>query len=106
MEIAKLTSKGQLTLPITIRRHLGVDCGDKIAFVEKNGEYILVNIDRLTLTERNSSMSIDNVAASMDLEGFEVGEEHKKYMYDRLAGKITIEDRIEHMNKKYGARDE
>ncbi len=30
MEIAKITSKGQLTLPISIRRQMGLDYGDKI----------------------------------------------------------------------------
>lgn len=30
---SKLTSKGQLTLPVEIRRHLGVGPKDKVAFV-------------------------------------------------------------------------
>ena len=31
MELAKLTSKGQITLPIAVRRKLGVKDGDKVA---------------------------------------------------------------------------
>jgi len=30
--LSTITGKGQVTLPVKIRRHLGVDIGDKIAF--------------------------------------------------------------------------
>lgn len=43
MELAKITSKGQITLPISIRRDLNLKDGDKVAFIEKDGNYILVN---------------------------------------------------------------
>ena len=43
MELAKITSKGQITLPITVRRNLNLKDGDKIAFVEQNGQYVLAN---------------------------------------------------------------
>lgn len=31
--VATITSKGQVTIPVRIRKHLGVDAADKIAFV-------------------------------------------------------------------------
>jgi AbrB family looped-hinge helix DNA binding protein len=38
--IATLTSKGQITLPSRMRRALGLQPGDKVAFVEdSNGDY-------------------------------------------------------------------
>ena len=43
MELAKITSKGQITLPISIRKMLNLKDGDKVAFIEKNGQYIVVN---------------------------------------------------------------
>lgn len=43
MELAKITSKGQITLPIAIRRVLNLKDGDKVAFIEKDGNYIIVN---------------------------------------------------------------
>ena len=43
MELAKITSKGQITLPISIRRMLKLKDGDKVAFVEKDGNFIVVN---------------------------------------------------------------
>lgn len=38
---AKVTSKGQITIPIEIRRALGVKAGDKVVF-EQNGDNISV----------------------------------------------------------------
>lgn len=43
MELAKVTSKGQITIPIDIRRKLGVKEGDKILFVEEEGRVIMMN---------------------------------------------------------------
>ena len=43
MELAKITSKGQITLPISIRKMLNLKDGDKVAFIEKNGQFIVVN---------------------------------------------------------------
>ena len=51
MELAKITSKGQITLPISIRRMLNLKDGDKVAFIEKNGQYILVNPVSLAIEE-------------------------------------------------------
>ena len=43
MELAKITSKGQITLPISIRRSLKLNDGDKVAFIEKDGQFIIIN---------------------------------------------------------------
>ena len=43
MEIAKVTSKGQITIPIDIRRKLGVKEGDKILFIEEGDRVIIMN---------------------------------------------------------------
>jgi len=43
MEVAKITSKGQITIPIDIRRRLGVKEGDKVLFVEEQGRFFMMN---------------------------------------------------------------
>lgn len=43
MEVAKVTSKGQITIPIDIRRRLGVKEGDKILFIEERGKIVMMN---------------------------------------------------------------
>jgi AbrB family looped-hinge helix DNA binding protein len=41
---ATVTSKGQLTLPIELRRQLGVETGSKINFVIQNGKAELIPV--------------------------------------------------------------
>lgn len=43
MELAKVTSKGQITLPIAVRKKLGVKEGDKVLFLEDQGRIVVVN---------------------------------------------------------------
>ncbi|GHV28674.1 AbrB family transcriptional regulator [Synergistales bacterium] len=43
MELAKITSKGQITLPIEIRRKLRLKDGDKIAFIEMDNQIVVAN---------------------------------------------------------------
>lgn len=43
MELAKVTSKGQITLPIDIRKKLGIKEGDKVLFVEDNERIYILN---------------------------------------------------------------
>ncbi len=42
MASAALTSKGQITIPVEIRKKLGIKAGDRVRFIErKNGEISL-----------------------------------------------------------------
>lgn len=42
MTTATLTSKGQITIPLAVRRKLGLDAGDRVEFVElTSGEFAL-----------------------------------------------------------------
>lgn len=44
-EVATLTSKGQITLPKSIRQALGADTGSKLAFELRGGEVIVTRAD-------------------------------------------------------------
>ena len=48
MELAKMTSKGQLTVPASIRKKLGIGTGDQLLFYERDGQ-IAVSYTHLTL---------------------------------------------------------
>ena len=43
MELAKITTKGQITLPVGIRRKLHLKDGDKVAFIEIDNQIVLAN---------------------------------------------------------------
>ncbi|HBC95566.1 MAG TPA: AbrB/MazE/SpoVT family DNA-binding domain-containing protein [Clostridium sp.] len=51
MELAKITSKGQITIPIEIRKKLGLKDGDKVLFLEEGNKVIMVNSTLLALKE-------------------------------------------------------
>lgn len=43
MNLAKISSNGQITVPIEIRRLLGLKSGDKILFFQNNNGEIVIN---------------------------------------------------------------
>ena len=49
MELAKITLRGQITIPIEIRKRLGVKDGDKVIFLEENGRIIMENAAMIAL---------------------------------------------------------
>lgn len=56
METARVTSKGQITIPVRVRRRLGLKPGDTIIFVEKEGGYRVVNSSLASLVELQEEM--------------------------------------------------
>jgi AbrB family looped-hinge helix DNA binding protein len=51
MELAKVTLRGQITIPIEIRKKLGVKDGDKVIFIEENGRIVMENSVRIALKD-------------------------------------------------------
>ncbi|MGI6588733.1 MAG: AbrB/MazE/SpoVT family DNA-binding domain-containing protein [Peptococcia bacterium] len=51
MELAKVTVRGQITIPIAIRKKLNIKDGDKMVFLEENGKVIMANSAMLALRE-------------------------------------------------------
>lgn len=51
VELAKVTSKGQITIPIAIRKLLGIKEGDKVLFVQEGGKVVMRNASLDALAE-------------------------------------------------------
>lgn len=51
MELAKITAKGQITIPIHIRKRLNLKDGDKVIFIEENGRVVMENSTKVALRE-------------------------------------------------------
>ena len=51
MELAKITLRGQITIPVEIRKKLGVKDGDKVVFIEDNGRIVMENSVRVALKD-------------------------------------------------------
>lgn len=81
--ISTITSKGQITLPLVIRRHLGVDYKDRVAFVvESSGDI------KVRQVKYPDIQSLRGVAGAL-----------KKPLPFKEMRQIAAEDRL---NTKYG----
>ncbi|MFZ7103755.1 MAG: AbrB/MazE/SpoVT family DNA-binding domain-containing protein [Peptococcaceae bacterium] len=57
MELAKITSKGQITIPIQIRKMLNLKDGDKVVFMTDGGKVIMENPTRLAIKEAQEAFA-------------------------------------------------
>ncbi|TNG90233.1 AbrB/MazE/SpoVT family DNA-binding domain-containing protein [Testudinibacter sp. TR-2022] len=69
MELAKITSKGQITIPIAIRKKLNVKEGDKLLFVENNGKIEILNSTMLAIKEAQQAFQGEAEKAGLYSEG-------------------------------------
>ena len=51
MELAKVTSQGQITIPADIRKYLSLKGGDKVVLIKENGRVVMANSTMLALKE-------------------------------------------------------
>lgn len=51
MELAKVTSKGQITIPIDIRKKMGIKNGDKVLFIEDGNRIYIYNSSKEAFSE-------------------------------------------------------
>jgi len=66
MELARITSKGQITIPVAIRKKLGVKDGDKVLFIQEGDKIIMMNASINALLE--AQKSFDGVADELDIK--------------------------------------
>jgi AbrB family looped-hinge helix DNA binding protein len=66
MELAKITTRGQITIPAEIRKKLGVRDGDKVIFLEENGRIIMENAAMIVL--RNTQEAFAGEAERLGLK--------------------------------------
>jgi antitoxin PrlF len=57
MELAKITSKGQITIPVQIRKKLKLKEGDKVFFYEENGKVIFQNESQVAFATFQKEMA-------------------------------------------------
>ncbi len=58
MNLAKISANGQITVPVEIRRQLGLKSGDKILFFQKqNGEIVVSNASAAAIRKAQEAFS-------------------------------------------------
>ena len=55
--VSNVTSKGQVTIPAAVRRHLGVATPDKITFVVEDDGHVVLQHTKFTLRELRGIVS-------------------------------------------------
>lgn len=75
MEITKLSDKGQITLPISIRKKLQLKAGDKVVILEENGRFYMENSALMAF----SKVANDFKGAAIEA-GFNSEDEMQDYM--------------------------
>lgn len=75
MELAKVTSKGQITIPLAIRKSLQLKTGDKVFFEEHKGRIYIANSSQIAL-----SLVQKKMAGKAKKAGFETEEDVVAYI--------------------------
>jgi AbrB family looped-hinge helix DNA binding protein len=75
MELAKVTSKGQITIPRDVREKMNLKTGDKILFFEEYGKFFLQNSNSVALMEFQKAME-----GAADEAGFKNPDEVVNYI--------------------------
>lgn len=69
MNLAKISANGQITVPIEIRRLLGLKSGDKILFFQKqDGEIVVTNASAQAIRKAQTAFSGAAEAMGMSSE--------------------------------------
>lgn len=66
MELAKITAKGQITIPVQIRKMLNLKDGDKVVFLADDGKVVMENSTRLAIREAQAAFA--GLAEELGLE--------------------------------------
>ena len=75
MEVAKISSKGQITIPVSVRNKLKLKAGDKIVIFEENGRFYLENSAMMAFRRVEEAFAGEAAKA-----GFESEEDMQDYM--------------------------
>lgn len=79
MNLAKISTNGQITVPVEIRRLLGLKSGDKILFYQKpDGEIVMSNASSQAI--RKAQAAFASAAEDMGI----AGEEDVQALVDEL----------------------
>ena len=85
MELAKITTKGQITLPLQIRKKLNLKDGDKVLFMEKDGKIFIDNPTGLAILKAQEAFAglADELGMKSEEDVVRVCKEVRKEMLEK-----------------------
>jgi len=57
LDVSRVTSKGQVTIPVDMRRQLGIREGDKVLFINNGKNIIITNAAMAAFTELQAAFA-------------------------------------------------
>ncbi len=84
MELAKVTVRGQITIPKEIRKKLNIKDGDKVVFIEENGKIVMENSTMLALREVQETFKgeAERLGLKNEQDVVDLVKEVRKEMWD------------------------
>jgi antitoxin PrlF len=82
MELATVTSKGQITIPVKIRNKLSLKTGDQVFFMEEKGKIVFQNASQIALSTIQTEMD-----GKAEKAGFKTEEDVVDYIKELRAKK-------------------
>lgn len=84
MELAKVTVRGQITIPIEIRKKLNIKDGDKVVFIEENGKIVIENSAMIALKEVQEAFKgeAERLGLKTEQDVVEMVKEVRKEMWE------------------------
>ena len=85
MELAKITSNGQITLPAGIRRNLNLKDGGKVAFMEQGGVYTILNPLSIAIKDAQKAFAgeAERLGLKTDEDVINLVKEVRKEMWEK-----------------------
>ena len=95
MVIAKIYTKGQVTLTIDVRRKLDLKEGDHLLISEENGRYYIENAEHVQhiLSERAFAYSSENVEAKWDEADQQAAETQERFSAEEVFDRVRSNTR-------------
>ena len=85
MEIAKISSKGQITIPISIRNRLHLSAGDKVLILEERGRFYIENAANVAF--QHVEEGFRGAAAEAGFKNEEEMQNYMKELREELRGR-------------------
>ncbi|MEQ2129748.1 MULTISPECIES: AbrB/MazE/SpoVT family DNA-binding domain-containing protein [Thermoanaerobacteraceae] len=85
MELAKVTTRGQITIPKEIRKKLNLKEGDKVVFIEENGKIVIENSAMFALRQIQNEFKGEAEKAGLknEQEVVDLVKEIRKEMWEK-----------------------
>jgi antitoxin PrlF len=80
---SKLTSQGQISVPLAVRKRLGLSPGGSIEWIEEEGKIVVRRAGRYTLDDIHKALFPDGPPPALSLEDHKEGI--RRYMRKKYA---------------------